>query len=386
MEEEAVGCGGESVRTGVTCCRTVGGTHKGLFESLLLQSHDERITHAAEHLHIEDLRHRALELDPSQDNTRSEIDRPDATLQRLVAFGQRKAAERRRLTNLRQADEADLTDQLPARVDNRGIEPRRLAWPDARSTLSSSPRPELSSQQSAVMPARRVGHAQPAEDDVATADIHHTPARQLVLPPTRRFVRGRQQGHVSGLALPHGDAIEVTTIATGKLRDEWWLPTRHKTVAVIQRTQTREERVDDPQIPGSVVRANCAIPGDLVALYVAGHVRPTRQVARVAGMACRKGGGKLWLILQKPDVGPSPDGEPAAGKGQTHGLVEGPRQHRQSTLTRPKDHQLARLIGRDPQRHVQPVQQVRHLGRMRVAQWTFVAASRTRSRLPLQPT
>ena len=83
----------------------------------------------------------------------------------------------------------------------------------------------------------------------------------------------------------HGEAVQMATIFRRQSADPRRPPTRHKAVVRMQRAQTREECVDDPQL--------IARPGHLVRLNLTSHRSRTGQETRVVGPGGRKPRGHV---------------------------------------------------------------------------------------------
>ena len=88
--------------------------------------------------------------------------------------------------------------------------------------------------------------------------------------------------HVFRFAIMHRQSVQVATVIGFEFADKRRSPARHKAEVVIQRTQRREQRVDDPQA--------FAAPRHFVAVNVAGPKRVPRQIRGIVS-AC---GSNQW--------------------------------------------------------------------------------------------
>ena len=82
-----------------------------------------------------------------------------------------------------------------------------------------------------------------------------------------------QAGEIPGPAAEQGQAVEMAAVLGREGADEPGLPPRDEAVPPLDRAEAREERIDDPELaPG---------PFHLVAVDLAGEMRPTDKVAAV---------------------------------------------------------------------------------------------------------
>src|SRR4029077_17647083 len=210
------------------------------------------------------------------------------------------SAEHGALTYLRQANESQRSDKVDAPRETgylRDGPPRTMLKIDlSQGSLTGFEQPELS-----LIPARRVRHGKPAEQDFIGFYVTQDAASGLVRAPTAGCVGFSQRGDVFRASIDHGDAIEMTTIFRGQSADKWRAPARMKTMLGVERAEATEAGVDDPKL---VV----AIPRKLVDVDVAGDMNAARQIAGVQ-LAHR-----LQLFRQRRHVAVLPDGVSAADR------------------------------------------------------------------------
>src|SRR4030095_9083239 len=172
--------------------------------------------------------------------------------------------------------------------------------------------------------------------------VHQDAAFRLVRSPTTGCVGFSQGGDVLGMAIDHGDAIEVTAVFRGYRADKRRPPARIKTMLRVERAEATEAGVDDPKV---VV----AIPRKLVDIDIAGDMNTARQIAGVV-LARR-----LQLFRQRGHVAVLPDGvsatdrQPGMVGDDSHRLRECSEVSIEPAVIVADDNGFARLISRDDQ-------------------------------------
>ena len=218
-------------------------------------------------LHIEYLVDASLELEPADDLAAVEINSPYAAFGYITFFHNGQTAEPGRLTHARATDKSHIADQGEA-AGKPGQSRHDVASAITGVDLAQIAASRIEYPQTAVVPAWRVRHAQALTDDRAVLHIHEEAAAGLVGAPAGCQCSAPQRGHPARRTVAHGHAVQMTGILFRRPIDKAWRPARYKAVRVIERGETGEPRVDQPE--------TLAAPGQLVYTDIAGDVMAGR--------------------------------------------------------------------------------------------------------------
>jgi len=192
--------------------------------------------------------------------------------------------------------------------------------------------------------ARRVRHGEPASHGLPAGHIDHAPRRSLDRAPAGGRVGLRVRRDKPRPSLVHGQTVQVATVFRSQRTDKRRPPTRQEVVVVVQCTQAREARVDQPQF--------VAAPRHLVPVDVLGDMAGAGQVTGVVSPRRFDLGSHAGRAAEKPHLAASADRDPVAMDRDPHGLLEIVKRQRQPVFVRTEHHELARLVGgyqhRDP--------------------------------------
>jgi len=194
--------------------------------------------------------------------------------------------------------------------------------------------------QAVLIPARRVRHGQPAQDDLVALNVHEDPAARLVGPPATGGIGLAQSGHVLGPPRRHRQPVQVAAVLRRQRAEERRTPAGIEAVRDIEGAEAPEPGVDEEQFIPVVI-------GHLVDVDVAGDMDAARQVAGVVlaqGLELGRHGGDVAVI---PDGISAADGEPGAVRGDPHGFAEAAEMGVEHVTVRAQHDELARLVGGD---------------------------------------
>ena len=211
-----------------------------------------------------------------------------------------------------------------------------------------SPAARLEQPDATLKNARRMGHRQPPEHDLASGHVNQTAAVGLAGPPTVLRVTLAQTGHEPRTAILHRQTVQMTPVFGCECRHETRLPARNEIVELAQGAQARKKGIDDPEPiagPVDLVRANLA--GDVASPgEVAGVIKPSRRDSR----------RDIGCAHQEPHLGKGADHDPVGCDRQAHWLLERVIREHEPAVTDPADGQFSGLIRRDEQRRPQLAQ------------------------------
>src|SRR5688572_25344294 len=214
------------------------------------QTNHHRVAHIGQEADVEYLGDVAFETDPLLDVTvgqRNDLHAAPGfdialgqlgiqlqTLETLVpGFGQ---AHRRGVAEDGQA--AHEAGQERQRHEGFGLE----IYP-AQITGAGIEQPQL-----AVGPARRMRHRQAFADDLVGQHVDHHAAIVAPVAPTIHGVALAHGSDIAGLAIDHGQAVEVATVFRRELADEVRFPDRLEAVRLAQLGQAGVLRVDEDDL------------------------------------------------------------------------------------------------------------------------------------------
>ena len=104
----------------------------------------------------------------------------------------------------------------------------------------------------------------------------------------------------------------MALVLIGQLTDKAWLPARYEAVVFVERAETREQRVDDPQ--------SCGAPRQIMSMNTAGPCRSAGHIANVPRAFGFDGTGDVTVANQKIHLFASSDGQLISGHGKPHRL------------------------------------------------------------------
>src|SRR6185436_13435499 len=104
------------------------------------------------------------------------------------------------------------------------------------------------------MPARRVRHGKSAEQDFIALDIHQDAAFGFVFTPARERIGFSQCGDVLGTTIDDGETIQMTAVFRSQRADKSRAPARMETMLGVERAETTEAGVDQPELVVAVPR------------------------------------------------------------------------------------------------------------------------------------
>ena len=214
--------------------------------------------------------------------------------------------------------------------------------------------PRLADPEPPGVPARRVGHRQPAREDLAAGHVDQDAAVRLVLAPAADGVGIAQRRRVAGPAVDHRQAVQMAPIGGLEGRDERRPPARHEAVRPVERAEAGESGVDEPEL--------VAPPGHLVDLDVAGDVASAGQEAGVVAARRLELGRDGRDVAKLPDLHRGADRQAVAVEGQPHGCRKAAEVGVEVVTLTADHHKLAGLIGRDQERGTQAAQSAGKFG------------------------
>ena len=217
--------------------------------------------------------------------------------------------------------------------------PSRSGWDVHQRKLTGA---RFQHPESAIVPAGRVGHGEPAGHHGIGGDIEQASAARLGLTPAILLVGLAERGGESRLAVHHHEPVEVAAILGGERRDEGRPPARHEAVIGVERAQAGKTGTDDPQLVTG--------PGDLVDSDITRDVARARKEARIVLAGWLDARGDVGSVAQKPDAVAGTERHTAGIDCQAHWLVESPDESGQSLPFGARDQELVGLIGADNER------------------------------------
>ena len=132
--------------------------------------------------------------------------------------------------------------QTDQRIRSAETEPAQVARQTAhdlgmaalRIDHAATRRAGIEQPQPPVVPAGRMRHRQPAQDDLVGLHVDQHAAGGLLLAPRPRRVRGPQRGDVARPPVTHRDAVQMAAILGHQIGDERRLPDRQEIEIVAQ--------------------------------------------------------------------------------------------------------------------------------------------------------
>src|SRR6185369_14247923 len=113
-----------------------------------------------------------------------------------------------------------------------------------------------------------------------------------MLAPAFVYIGGRDSGDVAGLAVFHGQTVQMAAVFRGEPRDEWGLPDRPEAVGFTRGGEAAKEGIHED-------RAMLGIERDIVNIDVAGGVGALRHVEAIEAV----GDLSRWDgVLKSPEL------------------------------------------------------------------------------------
>ncbi len=189
------------------------GHDERVFQQLLVFIDQVGVAPAREHGDGEDFLHARLEPKESDHAARGQLDGTDAAraLGLGEALGDRDAAEHGAFTNLGEPNERQAAGEVEAAGKAGHFGDRRVAG-GCRVDEAERAAAGLADPEAAAVPARGVGHGEPADDYLAAGHVHQEAAVGLFFTPSGGRVGLAQRRDVAWAAIDHAQAVQVAAV------------------------------------------------------------------------------------------------------------------------------------------------------------------------------
>lgn len=184
-------------------------------------------------------------------------------------------------------------------------------------------------------------HRQPFEHGVPRRDVDQHAAVAAPVPPAAGHVGRRYAGHVGGLAVLHGQPVQVAAVLGHDVVDELRLPHRQEGVLGVQRGQAVEAGDDEERraVRGFV---------NVVDVHLARGVGVDRDVDGVVAVMDL---ARRQVVLETPELVEGGEPEPPLAHAEPHAAAVGPFEYGDLPPAAETDEeQLRRLVGGEGER------------------------------------